>query len=70
MKKYKNLMLSVALVLSLNSCAAGSLTAAYAAKANVAEGLTAEAEQKIVDRTKKEIHFEIKAGIIEERNDK
>ncbi len=47
---------------TLQSCAAGSLTAGYAARSNVAEGLTSEGEQKIIDRAKREIRCEIKAA--------
>jgi hypothetical protein len=49
-------MLSLAI---LTGCAAGAATAGYALKAQSADSLTAEAEQKIVERTKREILSEL-----------
>jgi hypothetical protein len=45
----------------LTSCAAGSATAGYALKAQYADNLSACAEQRIVDRTKAEIMYELRA---------
>jgi hypothetical protein len=39
----------------LSGCAAGAATAGYAIKAQSADSLTASAEQKIIDRAKREI---------------
>lgn len=64
MKAFSKLMmisLSLLSLSTLTSCAAGSLTAGYAARSNVAESLTADGEQKIVDRTKREIASEMRA---------
>ncbi len=57
----KCLLISTALLgsLTLTSCALGSLGAGYSIKAKTADGLTGEAEQRIVDRTKNEIYREI-----------
>lgn len=53
-----NLFLIVILA-SLSSCAAGAATAGYAIKAQSADGLTAPAEQRIIDRAKKEMMWEM-----------
>jgi hypothetical protein len=61
MKNMLKTMICMLSLLSLTSCAAGSLTAGYAARCNVADSLTSEGEQKIVDRAKKEIVLELKS---------
>lgn len=43
----------------LTSCAAGSATAGYALKANTSDNLSADAEQRIVDRAKREMKAEM-----------
>ena len=43
----------------LSSCAAGAATAGYALKAQSADSLTASAEQRLVERTKREIMAEL-----------
>jgi hypothetical protein len=43
----------------LSSCAAGAATAGYALKAQSADSLTTDAEQKIVERAKREIMNEL-----------
>lgn len=43
----------------LTGCAAGAATAGYSLKSQSADSLTAAAEQKIVDRTKREILSEL-----------
>lgn len=62
MRNLINSAVYFSLVLVLTGCAAGAATAGYAIKAQSADGLTSEAEQKIVDRTKREIFAEISAG--------
>ena len=64
MKKYRQVSLLCLIVLSvtiLSSCAAGAATAGYALKAQSADSLTADAERKIVERTKREIMAELSA---------
>lgn len=51
--------LTVFSAISLTSCAVGSATAAYAVKAHEADGLSAQAEQRVVDRVKSEIIYEL-----------
>lgn len=46
----------------LSGCAAGAATAGYALKAQSADSLTAAAEQRIVERTKREIMSEMSGG--------
>lgn len=43
----------------LTGCAAGAATAGYALKAHSADSLSSQAEQRIVERTKREIMAEI-----------
>ncbi len=50
----KTLLLLAMTSITLTSCAAGSATSAYSLKALTADGLTAEAENRIVDRIKRE----------------
>lgn len=45
-------------IMILASCAAGSATAGYSLRSQTADRLTAEGEQRIIDRTKKEIQAE------------
>lgn len=57
MKLLNKLMMTAFSLLSLTAmsgCAAGAATAGYALKAQTADSLTASAEQKIVDRAKRE----------------
>lgn len=46
----------------LTSCAAGSATAGYALQANSADSLSAAAEARIVERTKREILSSLAGG--------
>jgi hypothetical protein len=46
-------------VLTMSSCAAGAATAAYAIKAQTADNLSADGEQRIVERAKREILSEM-----------
>lgn len=62
MKVIKELMIISLPILSLSfltSCAAGAATAGYALKAQSADGLTAEAEQRIINRAKAELMADI-----------
>ena len=62
MKKLNRFVMKVLPALSLitlTSCAAGAATAAYSLKAQTSDGLTSEAEQRIVNRTKMEIMSEL-----------
>ncbi len=58
MQKISFIMLSILTTVMLSSCAAGSATAAYSVKAHEADGLSAQAEQRIVDRVKRELKCE------------
>ena len=65
MKKIrKACVLSTALfaVLSLTGCAAGAATAGYSLRAKEADCLSAQGEQRITDRVKKEIMLELREG--------
>lgn len=53
--KYLMMILATLSLGSLTSCAAGAATAGYALKAQTSDCLTAEGEQRIVDRAKREI---------------
>lgn len=57
--KLVNSVLLSSMVLFLSGCAAGAATAGYALRAQSADSLSSEAEQRIVDRTKKEIKMEM-----------
>jgi hypothetical protein len=46
----------------MTSCAAGSATAAYALKAREADCLTAQGEQRVTDRVKREVLMELSNG--------
>ena len=46
-------------ILILSGCAAGAATAGYALKAQSADSLTADAEQRIIDRAKREVMADI-----------
>lgn len=46
-------------IATLSSCAAGAATAAYSVHAKTADGLTSEAEQRIVNRAKNEMRAEL-----------
>lgn len=62
MKKLNKIIASTLTVLTLStlvSCAAGSATAAYSVKAHTADGLSAEAESRVVERTKRELMYEL-----------
>ena len=52
-------MISALSLAILTGCAAGAATAGYAIKAQSSDSLTSAAEQRIVDRTKQEIYFEM-----------
>ena len=55
----------VALIVVLGGCALGAGTAGYAVKAQAADSLTPQAEQRIVDRAKQETITELRAkGLI------
>lgn len=58
MKKLLPLTLALA-CLMLTSCAAGSATAGYALKAQTADGLSAAAEERLIEKTKSEIYKEM-----------
>lgn len=58
MNTLRNLILFSFAALILSGCAAGAATAGYAIKAQSADGLSAAAEQRIIDRAKREITFE------------
>ncbi len=53
--KLIKITLPVLFVTILTGCAAGAATAGYALKAQSADSLTADAEQRIIDRAKREI---------------
>lgn len=53
-KKFYNFGFAIVLFAALTGCAAGSATAAYSVKAQTADNLTSDAEQRIVDRAKRE----------------
>lgn len=57
-KLAKSFTLLIALV-SLTGCAAGAATSGYSLKAQTADSLSAEAEQRLVERTKREIMAEL-----------
>lgn len=52
MKTFMNMLILAATAVSLTSCAAGSLTAGYAARANQADQLTPEGEYALTSRIK------------------
>lgn len=58
-KKLVTLSLSTLVMITLSGCAAGAATAGYSLKSQSADGLTASAEQRIVDRTKREMMAEL-----------
>lgn len=59
-KKFASGLLLLALTsVILTGCAAGAATAAYAVRSNTADSLTAEGEQRIIDRTRREIMAEL-----------
>lgn len=53
--KLAKLTLPLISIAILSGCAVGAATAGYALKAQTADSLTVEAEQKIVDRVKREM---------------
>ncbi len=62
MSKFKKLVVfsfSMLTLAILTGCAAGAATAGYALKAQSSDSLTADAEKRIVDRTKAEIMTEL-----------
>lgn len=61
LKKLSIFILPVILSTILTSCAAGAATAGYALKAQSADSLTAEAEQRIIKRAKYEVLTEIQS---------
>ena len=46
----------------LSGCAAGAATSAYSLKAQSADSLTSSAEQRIIDRAKREIREEMSSS--------
>ncbi len=58
-KKLIYFSMSFAMLSIVSGCAAGSATAGYSLKAHTADNLSAEAEQRIVDRTKREMYAEM-----------
>ena len=59
LKKMTSLTLITSLSVLLVGCAAGAATSAYSVKAQSADGLSAEAEQRIIDRAKRELAAEM-----------
>lgn len=53
------IVLTLATGMSLVGCAAAAATAGYSLKAQTAECLSADAEQRIIDRAKREILAEV-----------
>ena len=65
MKSFRKIFKCSAAVLflsSLTGCAAGSATAAYSLKAREADYLSAQGEQRITERVKKEVLCELRDG--------
>jgi hypothetical protein len=62
MKYLHHLLMLTVCVLSLTGCAAGAATAGYALRADSANSLTAEGEDRIVRRAKREILAELHSG--------
>ena len=58
-KKFGILGLVLLTMTILTGCAAGAATAGYALKAQSADSLSAEAEQRIVQRAKRELMAEM-----------
>jgi hypothetical protein len=58
MKKISGICFAL-FTLLLTGCAAGSATAGYSMKAQTADSLSTEAEQRIVDRAKNEVKAEM-----------
>ncbi len=61
-KRIYSILTCIALSLGLTSCAAGAATAAYSLKAQTADGLSAEAEQRIIQRAKNEVFSELNSS--------
>ena len=63
MKKSKILGILVITMVTLSGCAAGSATAAYSVRSGFADGLSAEAEQRIVDRAADKAKRDVKSDL-------
>jgi hypothetical protein len=61
MKKLSSISFAL-FALLFTGCAAGSATAGYSMKAQTADSLSTEAEQRIVDRAKSEVKAEMAAN--------
>ncbi len=59
MKTIRNLIALLLSALIFSGCAAGAATAGYALKAQSADSLSADGEQRIIDRAKREVLAEI-----------
>lgn len=62
MGRINNALMSIFAIFALSilaGCAAGSATAAYSLKSQSADSLTAEAERRIIERTKREVMNEL-----------
>jgi hypothetical protein len=68
LKKLATLALPLLSVFVLTGCAAGAATAGYSIKSQSADSLTASAEQKIVERTKREIMAELATNSSRQNN--
>lgn len=65
MKKHVYLTLTVlALSPMLHGCAVGAASAAYALQAKTADGLSSEAEDKIIEKVKKAVLLEADARYV------
>jgi hypothetical protein len=58
-KKYTRILGTILVIPLLTGCAAGSATAAYALRAKEADYLSAQGEQRITDRVKREVMLEL-----------
>lgn len=57
--KFVMISMSILSLTIITGCAAGAATAGYALKAQSADSLTTDAEQRIVERTKREVMAEL-----------
>lgn len=62
LKKLMKISLPILSIALMTGCAAGSATAGYALKAQSADSLTADAEQRIVERAKREMMADMNAS--------
>ena len=58
-KKFAKSSLLIIAVSFLSGCAAGAATAGYSLRSVTADSLSPQAEQRIVERTKREMYFEL-----------